>query len=111
MSWIRLSDLNLLAVGRYTYTTDLRWEGIHQKFSPDWKLVLNDARISDSGTYSCLFLIDCDCTLGVYECQISSTPHMSKIIRLTVRGTEFILSLLVLNRNIFRTGDRVAWQS
>ena len=49
VSWIRLSDVNLLAVGRYTYTSDLRFEGIHQKYSPDWKLVLNGARISDSG--------------------------------------------------------------
>ena len=49
VSWIRLSDLNLLTVGRYTYTSDLRFEGIHQKYSPDWKLVLNGARISDSG--------------------------------------------------------------
>ena len=49
VSWIRMSDVNLLAVGRYTYTSDLRFEGIHQKYSPDWKLVLNGARISDSG--------------------------------------------------------------
>lgn len=49
MSWIRLSDLNLLTVGRYTYTSDLRFEGIHQQFSPDWKLVINGARLTDSG--------------------------------------------------------------
>ena len=49
VSWIRLSDLNLLTVGRYTYTADLRFEGIHQKFSPDWKLVINGARTTDSG--------------------------------------------------------------
>ena len=49
VSWIRLSDLKLLTVGRYTYTTDLRFEGRHQKFSPDWKLVLNGAQAGDSG--------------------------------------------------------------
>ena len=49
VSWIRLSDLKLLTVGRYTYTTDLRFEGLHQKYSPDWKLVLTKARLEDSG--------------------------------------------------------------
>ena len=49
VSWIRLSDLNLLTVGRYTYTMDLRWEGIHKKFSPDWKLLLTEAKPSDAG--------------------------------------------------------------
>ena len=44
-----MSDLNLLTVGRYTYTSDLRFEGIHQQFSPDWKLVINGARLTDSG--------------------------------------------------------------
>jgi len=73
VSWIRLSDLNLLTVGRYTYTSDLRFEGIHQKYSPDWKLVLNGARISDS---------------GLYECQVSTTPHISRLMSLKIKDPE-----------------------
>ena len=49
VSWIRLSDLNLLTVGRYTYTSDLRFEAEHEKNSMDWNLVLQNARLSDSG--------------------------------------------------------------
>jgi len=73
VSWIRLSDLKLLTVGRYTYTTDLRFEGLHQKYSPDWKLVLTKARIEDSGNY---------------ECQVSTSPHISRVISLTVKAPE-----------------------
>ena len=55
VSWIRVSDLKLLTVGRYTYTTDLRFEGIHQKYSPDWKLVLSGAHAKDSGKIGKVF--------------------------------------------------------
>ena len=32
-----------------------RFEGVHQKYSPDWKLILNGATVNDSGeqTASC----------------------------------------------------------
>ena len=63
VSWIRLQDLSLLTVGRYTYTSDLRFdpsifhfppfasrfEGIHAKHSPDWQLALKNTRLTDSG--------------------------------------------------------------
>jgi len=70
VSWIRQTDIKLLTVGRYTYTTDLRFEGIHQKYSLDWKLILNGATLKDSGNY---------------ECQVSTSPHISRIISLTVK--------------------------
>ena len=57
VSWIRLSDIKLLTVGRYTYTTDLRFEGIHQKYSPDWKLILNEASVKDSGKIALVILL------------------------------------------------------
>ena len=59
-----MSDLKLLAVGRYTYTSDLRFEGIHEQFSPDWKLVLGNARIEDSGGIKFRFKIS---TLNSYS--------------------------------------------
>jgi len=70
VSWIRLADLSLLTVGRYTYTSDLRFEGIHAKHSPDWRLALKSPRIADT---------------GLYECQVSTTPHMSHLVHLRVR--------------------------
>jgi hypothetical protein len=73
VSWIRLADLNLLTVGRYTYTSDLRFEAAHQKNTQDWDLVLKDARLSDT---------------GVYECQVSTTPHISQLTYLAVRDPD-----------------------
>ena len=45
----RLSDLNILTVGCYTYTSDLRFEAKHEKNTMDWNLVMKDAKLSDSG--------------------------------------------------------------
>ena len=70
MSWIRLSDLSLLTVGRYTYTSDLRFEGVHSKHAADWKLALRNVRLIDAGPY---------------ECQVSTTPHMAQTVHLRVR--------------------------
>ena len=51
VSWIRLADLNLLTVGGYTYTSDLRFEAKHVKNTRDWNLVLREAKVSDTGIY------------------------------------------------------------
>jgi len=76
VSWIRLSDLNLLTVGRYTYTSDLRFEAKHEKHTMDWNLVLREARLTDT---------------GIYECQVSTTPHISQLTYLEVRDPDSLL--------------------
>jgi len=69
ISWLRYSDTSLLTVGRYTYTTDLRFEAFHSPHTDDWIVRLKNPRPSDS---------------GVYGCQISTTPHRTQLIYLTV---------------------------
>ena len=71
VSWIRHSDTSLLTVGRYTYTTDLRFESFHSPHTEDWILQLRNPKPTDS---------------GVYECQISTTPHLTHKVYLTVHG-------------------------
>ena len=71
ISWLRYSDTSLLTVGRYTYTTDLRFEAFHSPHTDDWIVRLKNPRPSDS---------------GVYGCQISTTPHRTQLIYLTVHG-------------------------
>ena len=98
VSWIRLQDLSLLTVGRYTYTSDLRFdllfslfptlnrfEGIHAKHSPDWQLALKNTRLTDSGALSenSQFVTE---SAGPYECQVSTSPHMAHVVHLRVRG-------------------------
>lgn len=71
VSWMRTRDLHLLTVGRFTYTSDDRFKSIHQTGSDDWLLKIHYAQHRDG---------------GAYECQISTTPPLSKTIWLTVVG-------------------------
>ena len=90
VSWIRLLDLNLLTVGRYTYTSDLRFEAQHESHTMDWNLVLKNAKLSDTGIVhvqpSPWHNITHEHCAGLYECQVSTTPHISQLTYLEVRG-------------------------
>ena len=59
VSWMRGRDLRILTVGRYTYTSDLRYEALHQDGTNQWTLSIKSAQPRDQGTY---------------ECQISTKP-------------------------------------
>lgn len=69
VSWVRHRDVHLLTVGRYTYTNDQRFRALHQPLSNDWTLQLKYPQHRDA---------------GVYECQVSTTPHMSHFVHLNV---------------------------
>lgn len=71
VSWVRHRDVHLLTVGPYTYTSDQRFRAIHEPHTEDWTLQIKYPQHRDS---------------GVYECQISCTPHLSHFIHLTVIG-------------------------
>ncbi|KAF6207678.1 hypothetical protein GE061_016125 [Apolygus lucorum] len=69
VSWVRHRDIHLLTVGRYTYTSDQRFRAIHHAGTEDWSLQIKYPQHRDT---------------GIYECQISTTPHMSHFIHLNV---------------------------
>ncbi|GLH02285.1 SFRICE_033561 [Gryllus bimaculatus] len=69
VSWVRHRDIHLLTVGRYTYTSDQRFRAIHHPHSEDWTLQIKYPQHRDT---------------GMYECQISTNPHMSHMIHLEV---------------------------
>ncbi|CAH0389283.1 unnamed protein product [Bemisia tabaci] len=69
VSWVRHRDIHLLTVGRYTYTSDQRFRAVHQPHSEDWTLQVKYPQHRDT---------------GIYECQISTTPHMSHYVHLNV---------------------------
>lgn len=71
VSWMRQRDLRIMTVGLYTYTTDQRFEVIHSPESKDWILKIKYAQVRDSGNY---------------ECQVSTKPVMSYVVRLSVFG-------------------------
>ena len=71
VSWIRHSDSGLLAVNDFVYTTSHRVKVFHVVGSPQWKLSINPVQVTDA---------------GLYECQVSTTPHTSHFIALNVVG-------------------------
>lgn len=69
ISWVRHRDIHLLAIGRYTYTSDQRFEVLHTPHTEEWTLKIRYAQKKDS---------------GIYECQISTTPPVGHPLYLTV---------------------------
>ncbi|KAI2808542.1 hypothetical protein BLOT_006487 [Blomia tropicalis] len=69
LSWIRRKDLQILTVGKFTYTSDLRFQAIHLDNSDDWSLQISYPQKKDAGTY---------------ECQVATMPKMSLFIQLNV---------------------------
>ena len=72
VSWMRHDDTQLLAIGRLTYTSDMRFKAIHKLYSEDYLLQIKPTTHRDSGKYTC---------------QISTTPPISHIVTLTIAGT------------------------
>ncbi|KAJ8669563.1 hypothetical protein QAD02_000822, partial [Eretmocerus hayati] len=69
VSWIRHRDIHLLTVGRYTYTSDQRFESLHRPLSDEWILKIRYPQSVDS---------------GIYECQVSTTPPIGHFVHLVV---------------------------
>ena len=84
VSWVRHRGVHLLTVAMYTYTADLRFRAVHKPYYgdqaihpdsldtyQDWMLEIHSVQQRDS---------------GIYECQISTTPHLSLPVHLRVVG-------------------------
>ncbi|XP_076356149.1 neurotrimin-like [Tachypleus tridentatus] len=69
VSWIRLRDFHVLTVGRYTYTSDERFQVYHTDFSNDWALKIENVQQKDE---------------GLYECQLTSDTPVSQYVYLRV---------------------------
>ncbi|CAD6230347.1 GSCOCG00012165001-RA-CDS, partial [Cotesia congregata] len=69
VSWVRHRDIHLLTVGRYTYTSDQRFEAQHYPHTEEWTLKIRYPQRKDS---------------GFYECQISTTPPIGHPVYLTI---------------------------
>ncbi|CAN8005559.1 unnamed protein product, partial [Ixodes hexagonus] len=71
VSWIRRRDLHVLTVGRFTYTSDQRFQTIHMDNSDSWMLQIQYPQKKDA---------------GVYECQVSTLPKISRFVTLNIIG-------------------------
>lgn len=55
VSWIRKRDLHILTVGILTYSSDQRFQAIHQEGSDEWTLKITSPQPRDSGNYLILY--------------------------------------------------------
>ncbi|XP_044766582.1 zwei Ig domain protein zig-8-like [Coccinella septempunctata] len=69
VSWVRHRDIHLLTVGRYTYTSDQRFEAVHTPHTEEWSLRIRYPQKKDT---------------GIYECQISTTPPIGYPVHLNI---------------------------
>ncbi|XP_068247529.1 zwei Ig domain protein zig-8-like [Palaemon carinicauda] len=86
VSWIRHQDIHVLAVGRFAFTNDERFDVQHDDGSNEWVLKLRSPTVNDSGTY---------------ECQINTKPTISQLISLTVLEPKAVITAgneLYINR-------------
>ena len=81
---MRHDDTQLLAIGRLTYTSDMRFKAIHKLYSEDYLLQIKPTTHRDNGKYTC---------------QISTTPPVSHMVSLTIAG--MCVYLLVVYYNDF----------
>lgn len=71
VSWIRVRDLHILTVDRYTYTADQRFQSLHNNETGEWTLNIKWTERKDT---------------GIYECQVSTLPVKSLALYLIVLG-------------------------
>lgn len=69
VSWVRKKDSHILSVDRSMFIADDRFQSIFVEHTDTWKLQIKYVQAKDEGEY---------------ECQISTEPKMSHIIKLNV---------------------------
>ena len=78
VSWVRHTDVHILAVGSQTFTTDTRFSASYFEDAGRFNLAIKRVEKSDEGTY---------------ECQISTKPIISFYIHLHVQGKHKFYSI------------------
>ena len=86
ISWIRSRDLRILAIGKVRYTQDSRFTPMNEDGNDVWVLKINNARLSDSGSY---------------ECQVSYHDDMEKKLKMPVYLR--VLGIYIYFHNLINT--------
>lgn len=105
VSWVRHRDVSLLTVAGYTYSSDQRFRAVHKPYFGEQSLASSSqAGATSSGSKQQVQHLNSDLESltdtyqdwgleihssqprdsGIYECQISTTPHRSLFVHLRV---------------------------
>jgi len=76
VSWIRKRDLHILTFGLMSYTYDARFSVIRSANGDTWTLRIRSVQVNNE---------------GLYECQVSSEPKISKSVRLKVVVSQAVI--------------------
>jgi len=73
VTWMRVSDVSVLSVGAFTFSSDSRFSVIHvprpRINADDWTLGITNSQMKDS---------------GLYECSVNTLPKISHVVTLNV---------------------------
>ena len=78
VSWLRKRDQSILAVDDSVFVTDERFRAFYVDHTETWTLHIRGVTSDDA---------------GIYECQLSTTPKLSRFIHVHVVG-EFLCSFI-----------------
>ncbi|XP_018023945.1 uncharacterized protein LOC108679741 [Hyalella azteca] len=76
VTWIRKRDSHVLTAGLFSYTSDQRFTALHAEGSSDWLLKITSPQTRDS---------------GIYECQVSTEPKISRAFTLRVIESKAVI--------------------
>ena len=88
VSWLRWSDMSVLSVGGFVFSSDPRLRVLVSQLSPtavSWSLTISPAQPGDTGDY---------------QCQINTEPKLSLDVTLIVDGQSLGLYSILYNVNI-----------
>ncbi|KAM3722637.1 putative clathrin heavy chain [Dirofilaria immitis] len=119
VTWTRLRDEAILAVGEQSFTTDSRFQISLKSSETDWVLIIRRAENSDSGCYLCEVNTEPRSTIyAVYlnvmekrnlKVSSSSAKHMTNLMANMI-GDEVLLNCTItINAETNATNDEVEW--
>ena len=99
VSWMRLRDINLLAINEVTNTKDKRIKAIHVPGTDLWSLRIQDTKLSDEGPYECQVTTDTQTATLVYLKVLGKLKYV-KTTRLEIQQSSIVALTLGFLRKI-----------
>ncbi|ESO08885.1 hypothetical protein HELRODRAFT_123829, partial [Helobdella robusta] len=91
LSWKRKDDGHPLTIGSHVFTSDVRVKVQSVGRLDEWRLIINDVQVADSGVYQCQ--VSSQRHLGTYQVLL----YVKSSLHIHVTGTKYVLRDDVIN--------------